>query len=131
MIKKLKKMIWGADEESNLGTPINKKAEFELQYKNMLIGTLKLADSEWIFEYSPLFERNGLVPIADFPDTSKDYHSADLWPFFAGRLPGLGQPIVREAMTKHQIKDNDVVELLKLFGQKTIMNPYVLVPQTA
>ncbi|MCG8311441.1 MAG: hypothetical protein MI975_28895, partial [Cytophagales bacterium] len=67
-----------------------------------------------------------LEPIVDFPDKNKVYVSDELWPFFSSRIPSLNRPSIKEILNKSNIDSTDIVELLKLFGQKTIANPYNL-----
>src|SRR5690606_3879091 len=93
---------------------VDKNAEFSLKYKSFVIGNLTMKNEKWTFKYSAEFkEQNILYPIVDFPDKNKEYNSIELWPFFALRIPGLGQPSVIEAIEKEKIDKNDIVELLR------------------
>ncbi len=65
-------------------------------------------------------------PIVGFPKLDKVYKSKSLWPFFLIRIPGLGQPRVREIIKAEQLDINNEAQLLRRFGRKTIANPYEL-----
>ncbi len=108
------------------------EAIFQLSYKDLMVGTLSLQDGKWTFKYTDAFKaQNRIKPLVDFPDKSKLYSAEVLWPFFLSRIPGLGQPSVREVMQNDRISEGDEVALLKRFGRKTIANPYLLEAQVA
>ena len=128
MIKKLIN-IWSSSEQNNLKTPENVTITFKLSYKDIKIGYLNLNNGIWKYEYSNEFKnQNSLLPLIDFPDINKNYESKDLWPFFMSRIPGMGQPMVQEIIKKEKVQEDDEVSLLKLFGKRTIANPYTLEP---
>ena len=127
MIEKLKKILSTPEWLEKMATPKDKKASFILTYDKLIIGFLNVQDGEWEFSYSDEFkEQDELSPIVDFPAKDKVYKSTELWPFFASRIPSLSRPSVKKVLNKTQIDSNDLVELLKLFGQKTITNPFNL-----
>lgn len=127
MIKKILNKLWPSEGNEWIETPLNTDAEFVLMYNQLHIGTLKLHDAIWTFEYSVIFKNQNEVPsIIDFPDTTKVYTSNQLWPFFSYRIPGLNQPQVQEIIKRKQIRENNIVELLKVFGKNTIFNPFQL-----
>ncbi len=83
----------------------------------------------WYFEYADTFRKQPDVrPMTDFPNIDKVYTSDDLWPFFAVRIPGLGQPSVVRVLEKEQIDSGNEIELLKRFGKMTVANPFELEP---
>jgi hypothetical protein len=62
----------------------------------------------------------------DFPDKNKVYTNDQLWPFFASRIPSLNQSFQFKKIHKANVKQDDSVGLLRLFGNKTITNPFRL-----
>lgn len=102
------------------------KERFKLTYKSDVIGWLVYENGEWVFAYSDDFKtRRHLQPLADFPNLDRVYQAEALWPFFASRIPGSGQPRVRTFVQRHQGKVFDV-DLLKEFGTSNIANPFTL-----
>lgn len=122
-----KKYLWKEDGRENLLTPRDVKAVFKLMYDDLEIGTLVLSEGNWRFAYSQAFKKQEhLKPLVDFPDINKVYHSEELPPFFAHRIPGLGQPKVKRIIQKENIDAQNEVELLKRFGKLSISNPFQL-----
>lgn len=129
MIKNIIKYLWKVDGMEFTDSPSGSKGTFHLVYGNLLIGILMYDGEIWSFKYSDEFKKNTRVNlIIDFPDLEKEYASKDLWPFFATRIPSLNQPYHLKKIQKANIKKNDSVELLKLFGSETITNPFRLTP---
>ena len=121
--------LWKSDGQDHLQTPKDVNIVFELSYKNTKIGYLSLANGIWEYNYSEEFKNQiTLLPLTDFPNKNKIYQGQYLWPFFLSRIPGSGQPKVQEIIKRKNIKKNDEVSLLKLFGKRTIANPYTLEP---
>ena len=81
LINSTRKKLWKSEEQENIVTPLNKKAVFELQYKDLLIGTLKLEKGIWSFTFK---------------------------------------------QREHMIQVDKPVSLLKLFGERSISNPFLL-----
>jgi HipA-like protein len=103
------------------------RATFLLKYGDLIVGTLGVADGVWTFHYSDDFKRDGqLRPLVEFPDVDESYNSAELWQFFAMRIPSAEQPEVEEILRREQILEDDAVGLLKRFGARTIANPFEL-----
>ena len=110
-----------------IDNPSDSKGVFQLKYGKQLIGILTYEDSQWTFKYSDEFKtKKGLNPIIDFPDPDKVYINKQLWPFFASRIPSLNQPFQLRKINKANIKQDDSVGLLRLFGSETITNPFIL-----
>ena len=127
MIEKLKKKLWKVDGMDFIDNPSDSKGVFQLKYGKQLIGILTYEDSQWTFKYSDEFKtKKGLNPIIDFPDPDKVYINKQLWPFFASRIPSLNQPFHLRKINKANIKQDDSVGLLRLFGSETITNPFIL-----
>ena len=127
MIGKLKKILWKVDGMEFIDNPAGSKGVFQLKYGKQLIGILSYNNNQWTFKYSDEFKNNqDLNPIIDFPDTDKVYTNEQLWPFFASRIPSINQPFQFKKIQKANIKHNDSVGLLKLFGNETITNPFRL-----
>jgi len=118
-----------AEGAQEIQTPQNLSIIFELKYKELMIGFLKLHDEVWTYEYSEDFKlQHDIQPLTDFPDMNKVYKSKDLLPYFLQRIPSLSQPKVKEVIKKEKIDTSSDVELLKRFGRKSITNPFKLQP---
>lgn len=127
MFNKLKKILWKSEEHEELKTPKNVSANFFLLYEELPVGTLALNSGQWSFSYTEQFKRqNDILTLIDFPDKSKQYTSEVLWPFFLSRIPGLGQPSIQQIISDNNIEKDDEVGLLKLFGKRSISNPFLL-----
>ena len=129
IIDKMQYLFKSDDQEIELSTPIDTNAEFNLLYKKLVIGTLKLNNGIWVFVYSNDFKKQEEIsPITDFPDKNKTYQTSSLFPFFASRIPSLQrlkiQNIIADNFTKNE------VSLLKMFGKQSITNPYHLIHQS-
>lgn len=128
MYKKIKNAIWKPEGLENVKTSKNKEIIFGIYYKDINIATLELKDGEWSFYYSKNFKKlDNLSPIIDFPDKEKTYTGEDLWPFFTSRIPSLKQPRIQNIIKEKNIDSDDIADLLKTFGERTINNPYKLV----
>ncbi len=92
------------------------------------VGTLWQDGREFCFRYDAAFVSSpDAEAIAAFPkvdDTT--YRSAELWPFFAVRLPPLRRADVREVLQKRGITEDRVLEVLGAVAQKSPTNPYEL-----
>lgn len=128
MNKLLRKIGWKVEGMDYKDNPTKAGAQFFLKYKSLLIGILKYHKEEWIFEYSEEFKNdNSIKPISDFPDINKTYRSQTLWPFFATRIPTINQSYHLKKIRKANADRNSSVDLLKIFGNETINNPFKLV----
>lgn len=117
---------WSVDNEF---IPVGENTEngkFELLLKNKVIGTLEYKNKKWIFKYSDEFKKYKLLPLLNFPDINKVYEFEDLVPFFATRIPNLNQPYHQKKIDKSNGDKNNLVSLLKIFGEKSINNPFEL-----
>ena len=127
MLSTVKKMLSRQDGREQLRTPQHEEANFLLQYRDLDIGRLWLRDGKWHFEYTDAFRGNkDAYPIINFPHLNKHYESEVLWPFFAVRIPGLGQPAVQRVIREEHLDERNEVQLLKRFGKTTIANPFIL-----
>jgi hypothetical protein len=54
------------------------------------------------------------------------YVNEELWQFFASKNSKHGTPEVEEILRRGHVEKADAVGLLKLFGQRTIANPFEL-----
>lgn len=121
------KLFKNEEQSEELTTPINAEAQFILTYKNLTIGYLTHSHGKWIYEYSEEFKKQDrLTVLTDFPRKDKKYEESFLWPFFAHRIPGLGQPQVKEIIKQENLDSKNEIDLLRRFGQKTITNPFEL-----
>jgi len=119
--------LWKPEGLENVRASKDQKAVFQLLYEDSLVGILRLENGQWIFEYTPGFRaQKNVRPIIDFPDKAKKYVSDDLWPYFTSRIPALEQPSVQQVLDKEQVSAEDEVGLLRLFGKRTITNPFEL-----
>ena len=124
LMDKAKEWLGFAD---SVKAPTEAHAKFLLTYDDLLVGTLTVEDGVWKFEYSDKFRaEDELRPIVEFPDVDKIYVNEDLWQFFASRIPSTEQPEVEEILKREHVKEDDAVGLLKLFGRRTIANPFEL-----
>lgn len=100
---------------------------FTLLYNNQAVGELTFDGVNWKFSYTKMFQsQTEINPIPSFPSKDKKYESKNLWPFFQARIPSLKQPKVQAIIKRENIKENDIIGLLKLFGGRSINNPFVL-----
>jgi len=119
---------WSGDDEflSKLNSE-NENAKFELLFEDKLIGILEFNDDKWIFEYSKEYkEKQFVLPLINFPDIDKKYEFEELMPFFATRIPNLNQPHHKKKLEKLEGDKTSLVSLLKIFGEKSINNPFEL-----
>jgi HipA-like protein len=127
MIEKLKKILWKVDGMEFTDNPAGSKGAFHLKYGKQVIGLLSYENNQWTFKYSDEFRKDQVInPIIDFPDPDKVYTNEQLWPFFASRIPSLNQSFQFKKIRKANIKQDDSVGLLRLFGNETITNPFRL-----
>jgi HipA-like protein len=107
--------------------PPQAHAKFLLTYDDLLVGILTVENGLWKFEYSDKFRsEEDFRPIVEFPDVNKVYVNEDSWQFFASRIPSTEQPEVEEILKREHVNEDDAVGLLKLFGKRTIANPFEL-----
>lgn len=129
MLKKIKSWFNKEQDDQPVSALKGKNVVFTLFVDDIVVGYLSAGDKEWSFKYSEEFKKhNDYKLITGFSDVDKLYKSEELWPFFQIRIPGLKQPAIIETLEKENIDKDDEVELLKRFGQKTISNPYELIP---
>lgn len=124
----LKKFLnfWNEHSQVVKETPVELQIGFILSYKDLTIGFLTHENGIWKFTYSNEYKKqHEFTPLIDFPDKFKTYTNQALWPFFTSRIPSLNQPLVQETLKKQQTDPNEA-SLLKLFGKKTIANPFTL-----
>lgn len=108
----------------------DRKERFKLTYKSDIIGWLEYDNGKWEYSYSDEFKTGQkLQPLADFPKLDRVYQSDTLWPFFALRIPGSGQPRVQNFIKRNNGSAFDV-DLLKEFGTTNIANPFRLVSES-
>ena len=119
---------WSGDDDflSNLNSE-NENGKFELLFESKLVGTLEFNEDKWFFEYSEEYKKDKFVlPLINFPDIDKKYEFDDLMPFFAARIPNLNQPYHELKLDKLAGDKTNLVSLLKIFGEKSINNPFEL-----
>lgn len=128
MFNKIKNIIWKSEGLEDVKTPKDKNIIFKVFYKDYHIAILELQNGEWIFYYTDFFKQSEDLPtIVDFQDKEKKYTANELWPFFTSRIPSLKQPRIQNIIIKKNINFNDMTDLLKNFGQRTITSPYELI----
>ena len=116
-------------ERGDTAAPPDRTRAFDLTYRNTVIGHLEVADGEWLFRYSDGFRSNPpCVPLVDFPKSDQIYSSRRLWPCFAVRIPGTGQPAVRAVLEAEGIDPADEAAMLERLGTRCLTNPFVLRP---
>ena len=100
----------------------DKPVDFILKFDKLEIGILSFTDNTWFFSYSEEFKsQKEILPLVNFPTVNKEYTSNELWPFFVSRIPSTAQRQLSE-------ENQATTTLLKIYGRKTIANPYQLVP---
>jgi HipA-like protein len=118
---------WGDDELLPKLDSNDNNAKFELLFDDKLIGVLEFYENKWIFEYSDEYkEKQFVLPLINFPDINKKYEFRELMPFFAARIPNLNQPHHEKKLEKLDGDKTNLVSLLKIFGEKSINNPFEL-----
>lgn len=91
-MKKLWNKYGSIEGQEAIFTPTGVNVDFNLTYRNLIVGVLRLRDGEWCFKYSEEFKQQTQIkPLTDFPDVNKVYASKELYPFFVERIPGMGQ----------------------------------------
>ena len=123
----LEDLFKSEEQTSELQTPPQTVVKFLLSHPSTSIGELTLSDGVWTFRYTDEFkQQTKLTPIIDFFDVSKVYTSQYLFPYFSFRIPSVGRPQIKKVIEQKKIDSNNTVELLKHFGQRTIVNPFHL-----
>ncbi|WP_353480237.1 HipA N-terminal domain-containing protein [Haliscomenobacter sp.] len=123
----VKKWLWKTEDQQEIVVPIDIEFNFTLSFRSLEIGTLRLSNGKWTFVYSDSFKaQEEIKPLPDFPKLDKVYTSEELYPFFVQRIPGLGQPKVKEILEKEHIDEHNEAQLLIRFGRFTISNPFEL-----
>ena len=121
------KNLFNKPDEDLITNFTNSNINFVIKINNLPIGYLKSENNVWKFEYSEDFRgQNKYHRLVGFRDLNKMYSSVSLWPFFKIRIPGLKQPIVKEKIKIERIDIKDEAILLKIFGKKSMANPYIL-----
>lgn len=121
IIEKIK-LFWHDSDETNLQAVKGSKGRFDLYLGSLLVGVLTYEDGEWRFSYSDEYKtQDKYEPLVNFPNLDQQYKSAQLWPFFASRLPGVSE------LKENEQESTDVLTLLKKYGRHVITNPYKLV----
>jgi HipA-like protein len=129
MIEKIKNLLLPAAQRK-FRVDEKKAHTFLLKYADLHVGTLTYTDQKWIFEYAQcLKDAKSMKPLANFPDINRRYTDDVLWPFFASRIPSLSRRRVLKRTKEEGIDKKDTISLLKLFGAKTLTNPFVLIHQ--
>lgn len=117
-----KKFSWFINSKGKNNTIEDKPVEFILKFDKLEIGILSFTDNTWFFSYSEEFKsQKEILPLVNFPTVNKEYTSNELWPFFVSRIPSTAQRQLSE-------ENQATTTLLKIYGRKTIANPYQLVP---
>lgn len=130
-IKEKLHAIWLPEGLKDIKTSNSENASFLLVFQDLNIGMLTFNGKEWIFKYSNEFQQQDKYqPLIIFPNIQKEYRSKELWPFFVTRIPSVKQPEMKAYLksTGKNEKDN-LVDLLRKFGYRTITNPFLLKPQ--
>lgn len=119
--------VFNTDSSSISQSEHPQTATFTLLFGALAVGELHFDGEFWSFGYTKMFQnQSDIDAIPSFPEKSRTYMSAELWPFFQARIPSLKQPKIQAIIKKEQIKENDIIGLLKLFGARSINNPFVL-----
>ncbi len=133
MILRTFRRFFRAEGQEQAATPLQDQASFILRYGALEVGYLRLRHGVWEFEYAPEFkaqveEPDGVQPLLEFPDPHKLYSSSDLWSFFLTRIPSIAQPQIREEIERQGLDATNAAQLLRAFGERSISNPFRLLP---
>ena len=127
MLSWINKLFKNEDQSEDFATPKEEQATFILKYKGLIIGYLNHINGNWRFYYSDEFKQQDKIDkLVDFPEKGKVYTENYLWPFFAHRIPGLGQPHIQEIIKQEKLNPKDEIHMLRRFGRKSITNPFEL-----
>lgn len=119
-----KKFSWFINSKGKNNTTEDKPVDFILKFDKLEIGILSFTDNTWFFSYSEDFKsQKEILPLVNFPTVNKEYMSDELWPFFVSRIPSKAQ-----LQLPKDTENQAITTLLKIYGRKTIANPYQLVP---
>jgi HipA-like protein len=123
----IKKLFRSEDQSEDINAPAKGHIRMVLTHDKLTIGYLTYLDGTWEFVYSDEFKKQNQVDVlGNFPNKNMKYNAPDLWPFFAHRIPGLGQPKVQEIIKKEHLDPHNQLDLLKRFGRRSITNPFEL-----
>jgi HipA-like protein len=115
------------DEEEGQIKPVphDRSMTFIVKLDSLEVGTLHSEGGEWTFKYSERYRNQSrFAPIVDFPALDREYRRAELWPFFALRIPSLNQPAVQAYLQRHPGVSLNEGDLLRAFGDRSIANPF-------
>lgn len=128
MLSWLNNFFKNEEREEGISCPKNAQAHFILKYKKLTIAYLSRLDDKWVFQYSDEFKNQHKISILlNFPAKDQKYEASCLWPFFAHRIPGLGQPQIQKIIKDEKLNPKNEIELLRRFGRRSITNPFELV----
>lgn len=123
-IKKIFSRLFWSDNQHDVVLASDSDAAFNVYLGKLLVGTLRYSDRMWYFSYSDEFkEQTRVLPLSNFLSKDKEYNARELWPIFASRIPSNAQLQINKKKPQE-----DIVTLLRKFGQRTITNPYELFP---
>ena len=84
-------------------------AVFLLFFGKLPVLVLRHDAQGWRMFYTKEFKAQEKVkPLVPFPDEEKVYRSAELWPFFAVRIPSIARPEVRRTIVEEKLDYDDV-----------------------
>ena len=61
-----------------------------------------------------------------YKTSAEKYVAADLWPFFASRIPSKKQPQVEKYINENPEESNNLAALLGQFAKRSVNNPFTL-----
>jgi len=116
--KIITKLFWTEGQE-HCAIEASSKAAFVVKIGKLVVETLEYNNARWTFSYSDEFKnQNEICALANFLSKEKVYRTKDLWPLFASRIPSQAQ------LQGKGGNREDLISLLKKFGQKTVANPF-------
>jgi hypothetical protein len=127
-LPRLTSLLQGILGIGGLRAPADQEMQLHLVHRDLLVGTLSLANELWRFEYSDSFREQSVVrPLVQFPEVDRIYSSEYLWPFFALRIPSVGRDEIRRIVDGDDgLDEEDLAQMLRRFGRKSIANPFTL-----
>jgi hypothetical protein len=76
------------------------------------------------FRYLPAFKELNLAPLPGLPKVDEDNWSAELWGFFAERIPDVTRPEVDALIKAKRINRYDQLQMLAELGGHSVTDPF-------
>ena len=84
----------------------------------------KAGRTVYTFRYLPQFMSLKLAPLPGLPYSELPRTSAELWPYFAERIPDARRPEIQAWMRQKQLTEKDDIRLLAELGGHSVTDPF-------